>query len=63
MPSKTIERKTLNRKTYELVLEPDGKTFAIYEIRGDLGDFVVWPKIRSFTDKNEALEYVKKMDS
>lgn len=61
MPNKTIDEKTINGKIYELVLEPDEKTFAIYEIKS--GGFVVYPMIKAFSDKNEALEYLEKMAS
>ena len=63
MPNKTIYEKTINRKTYELVLEPDGKTFAIYEKKGNPGDFEMYPMIKSFLVKNEALKYLEKMDN
>lgn len=63
MPNKTIDKKTINGKTYELVLEPDGKIFSIYEIKGNPGGFEMYPKIESFLDKNKALEYLKKINN
>ena len=63
MSNKTIKKKTINGQTYELVHEPDGKTFAIYEIKGNLGDFERYPKIKSFVDENDALEYLEKMNN
>ena len=61
MSNKIIKKKTINGQTYELVLEPDRKTFAIYKIKP--GGFEVYPMIKSFLDKNEALEYLEKMDN
>lgn len=61
MLNKTMGEKIINGKTYELVLEPDGKTFAIYEKKGNPGDFEVYPMIKSFLVKNEALEYLEKI--